>query len=231
MTWFYEYDNSISRKTISFFCQKADHGCLWIGKHIIVVYSACSCHPGQPKLNQVIIGTNTGLFDHLRKSCRETAGARYLQKLPTHSWCANIYRKADKRERLGAEGILGGVRSRYHVTISPGSSRKLQGSFRNPLHGNNVVLVGVPRKQQPSILLKSFITEVGTSINKISQSKSPSFLTLTSVFLLVRSRSYHSRQHLSLWEQRSASCDVCYNPSYYWRTISSINCKWHLFSF
>ena len=108
------------------------------------------------------------------------AGARYLQKLLIHSWCANIYRKADKRERLGADGVLGVVRSRYQVTIPPGSSRKLQGSFRNPLHGNNVVLVDVPRKQQPSILLKSYITEVGTSINKISVE------VANSVFLLVK---------------------------------------------
>ena len=35
---FYEKVNSISWKTI-FFCQKAHHGCQWIGKHIIVVCS------------------------------------------------------------------------------------------------------------------------------------------------------------------------------------------------
>ena len=40
MICFYKKLNSISRKTISFFCQKAHHGYQWIGKHIIVVYSA-----------------------------------------------------------------------------------------------------------------------------------------------------------------------------------------------
>ena len=35
----YEYVNGISRKTISFCCKKAHHGCQRIGKHIIVVYS------------------------------------------------------------------------------------------------------------------------------------------------------------------------------------------------
>ena len=125
--------------------------------------------PDSPQTrHQIIIGTNTGLFRHLRNSCRQTAGARYLQKLPIHSWCANIYRKADKKAKLGADGAVGVIRSKYHVTLPAGSTRQLQGSFRNPLHGNNVVLVDVPRKQQPSILLKSYITEVGASINKIS---------------------------------------------------------------
>ena len=41
MIYFNEWVYSISRKTISYFCQKAHHGCQWIGKHIIVVYSAC----------------------------------------------------------------------------------------------------------------------------------------------------------------------------------------------
>ena len=39
MICFYELVNSISQKTISFFCQKAHHGCQWKGKHIIVVSS------------------------------------------------------------------------------------------------------------------------------------------------------------------------------------------------
>ena len=42
MICFYEWVYSISRKTISFFCQKAHHGYRWIGKHIIVVYSVMS---------------------------------------------------------------------------------------------------------------------------------------------------------------------------------------------
>ena len=55
MICFYENVNSISRKTISFFCQKAHHGCQWIGKHIIVVNSACGRLTNQKRGNQVMM--------------------------------------------------------------------------------------------------------------------------------------------------------------------------------
>ena len=42
-------------------------------------------HPQVP--HRVIIGTSKGLFDHLRKTYKKTAGVRYLQKLPIHSLC------------------------------------------------------------------------------------------------------------------------------------------------
>jgi hypothetical protein len=119
--------------------------------------------------HEIIIGTNTGLFDHLRKACKQAAGVRYLQRLPIHSWCATIYRKAEKTSKLGADGFLGLVRSKASVRIPAGATKCLQGSFRNPLRSQNLVLVDAPKRQLHGLVQTSYVTNIDeTSTCKVT---------------------------------------------------------------
>ena len=60
MICFYEKVNGISRKTISFFCQKVHHSGYWIGKHIIAVYSVSRTDMAQRLLPSAHVYYNNG---------------------------------------------------------------------------------------------------------------------------------------------------------------------------
>ena len=124
-------------------------------------------HPQAPY--RVVIGTNTGLFDHLRKTCRKTAGTRYLQKLPIHSWCASIYKDAETTQKLGPNGRLGPVRSKCALHLLPGETKTVQCYLRNLFGTSKTVLIDAPRvPRRPGLIPAAYVTDIdGTSICKV----------------------------------------------------------------
>ena len=114
---------------------------------------------------QVIIGTNTDLFQKCRQTCREVAGEKYMKKLSINARCSAVYKMMEKEQRLGPEGEIGVIRSRLPALIPAGTTMKIRGAFRNKLRRPvKVVVDALGKPPRPGLLPLPYVTSIeGTS--------------------------------------------------------------------